>query len=216
MLPKVNLFSVYVPNFNVIFKIMNDIPKKLIIDQTENYFDLLRKVHQDLKKENPPDYLLFCYLSLCSATLEYSINWVFIDFCISKFGLDEYQTYAEAYLSNSFKSKLYLMPITVTESKFRFNGNHKAIKTLEQLISRRNTMLHNKSFLKYIDVEIIKRTEDEIESFNINNFKFNNLLISLCKKEVFDYGTALGKLRRDFFDQYRNSSIKETDLIKRI
>jgi hypothetical protein len=177
----------------------------LVIDQSEDYFAKLRQAHIDLCKEVSPSYLAFSYLTLCAATLEYSLNSIYHDFCLQSFHSPK--IFAEAFLSMNFKSKLFLSPIIVTKHQYQFDLNHPTIKSLEQLIGRRNKMLHNKSYVITID------TEKEKDENNMIYFQVKDHIQSLDRNECVTYGNALGKLKSDFLDPYREKKIIATDLI---
>ena len=181
--------------------IIEDLKKlNIVIDQSESYFSRLRQVHKDLLKKGSPDYLPFAYLALCAATLEYSLNWLYFNHNLkSKSPKD--------FLAMGLKNKLHVAPIRVTNQLYQFNLNHSKMKDLEELIKRRNTMLHNESYAIPIDIE------NEKDKNGIVEFRVENHIESLDQEECISYGIALGKLKSDLLDQYRNNSINDTDFI---
>lgn len=179
---------------------------QVLINQYDNYFGYLRDVQRDLQSPNSKDYLCFTYLALCSATLEYSLNSLYIDHCINKFGAKEYKPFAETYLSINFPSKLHLAPVTISEGKFKFKTDHTSLKDLEKMITRRNKMLHNKSYLH--DLSDLKEHKNGEIYFEVHNH-----ISTLTKEECLTYGVALDKLKKDLLDPYNESRLVETDLV---
>lgn len=182
---------------------------QVLVDQQENYFEILRDVHRDLSKKRHKSYLCFTYLALCAATLEYSLNSLFIDYCIGQFGPNDYKPFAETYLSMNFKAKLNLAPVTISGNQFMFKKDHKSLKDLENLITRRNRMLHNKSYLQ--NLANLKPNKEGVIHFEIRDH-----ISTLSPKECLVYGNALGKLKQDLLDPFRKDGLVESDLIVRM
>lgn len=162
---------------------------------TESYYKKLRLAYSDIVNNQQPDYLYFGFFTLCAATLEYSLNFVLTNFCINKFGLSQYKSYAEGYINLSFGKKLLMTPNIISSGQLIFNEDNSSYKTLVELISLRNKILHNKEFLKEFDFSFILETEtrEEIE-FQIEVSP--NHIDTLTKDKCICFGKALNDFKK--------------------
>ena len=46
----------------------------------------LRVAYKDILEEAEQPYTFFAFVTLCSATLEASLNFIIVDYCLSKYG----------------------------------------------------------------------------------------------------------------------------------
>lgn len=76
----------------------NGIGKSYILENgTETYYKKLRAAYTDIQNGKETEYLFFGFFTLCSATLEYSLNYILTNHCLNEFGFDKYKTYAGIY-----------------------------------------------------------------------------------------------------------------------
>lgn len=170
---------------------------------TEVYFDKLRRAYSDIINDNNSEYLYFGFFTLCAATLEYSLNYILVNHCIDTFGVDKYRAKSKRYLSINFKEKLLKVTSIVSNGEYISNEENISFKYLEELISLRNKMLHNKEFLNEFNLPINGREEggnliipiDKMKiEFEIKNPK--NLMDNLTKEKCINYGNALGDFKK--------------------
>lgn len=158
---------------------------------------------KDIQAGITSEYLNFGFFTLCSATLEYSLNFILADYCIEQFGIDRYKVYLEQYLSMNFKNKLLLLPHIISNGQFQMNEDAVSFKKIEEMISLRNQLLHNKAFLVSFELPINLEMQDgglivpegkEILNFN---FKVKTTPIErLTKETCLNFGHAIGEFKK--------------------
>jgi hypothetical protein len=97
---------------------------------TGKYYKLLRLAYKDILNDNKSEYLHFSFFTLCACTLEYSLNYILTDYCINKFGPDDYKGYAEGYIGLSFPKKLLLSPNIISDGQLVWREDSKSFKNL--------------------------------------------------------------------------------------
>jgi hypothetical protein len=171
-----------------------------MMNGTELYYEQLREAYSDIKNDKEAKYLFFAFVSLCAATLEYSLNYLIVNFCIDKYGPHNYKTYYETYINISFKNKLHLIPTLLSDGLLVIDKDNPTINKLEELISLRNKILHNKEALEVIETPDIGATvvNDELvmpalnSEVEISFLLKDNSLTSLTKQLCLEFGDALG------------------------
>ena len=113
---------------------------------TDIYYSKLRSAYSEILKEHKSEHLYFSFFTLCAATLEYSLNYIIVDFCVNKYGPQNYKRYSDGYIGLSFSKKLFMIPRIISNGIFEMNINDNSFKKMEELITLRNRILHNKSF----------------------------------------------------------------------
>ncbi|HNX66223.1 MAG TPA: hypothetical protein PKH02_05035, partial [Bacteroidales bacterium] len=108
----------------------------------ETYYKKLRAAYTDILNDLNSEYLYFGFFTLCASTLEYSLNFILADYCIDKFGPENYKTYCKEYIGLSFQNKLLMIPHIISDGKYMLNENHPSFNQLEDLITLRNRILH--------------------------------------------------------------------------
>lgn len=193
----------------------------VLYNGTEQYYKKLRAAYLDIKNGNHNEYLYFSFITLCSSTLEYSLNFILADYCVEKFGAEKYKTYLEEFISLKFKNKLLLIPHLITEGKYKINDNSFAFKKLVQLINLRNKILHNKEFLKefesgikldFINENLIipEGTDDIINfSFEIED----NIIDKIDEKLCLEIAEAMGDFKKYIMIPAIETTFEETTLI---
>lgn len=115
------------------------------------YYKKLNNLFEDIKSDTPKDYLYPCFITLCSATLEYSLNLIYALYCFRHFEYEDYKSYLETYKNMRFKNKLFMFPYIISEGKLITNEDSQEIKSLFELITKRNGLLHNSEKLRTFD-----------------------------------------------------------------
>lgn len=117
-----------------------------------SYYQKLNHLFEDIKSDTPKDYLYPCFITLCSATLEYSLNLIYAIYCFRHFEYEDYKSYLETYINMRFKNKLFMFPYIISEGQLITNEDSQEIKSLYELITKRNGLLHNSEKLRTFDV----------------------------------------------------------------
>lgn len=188
---------------------------------TESYYEKLRTAYQEVLGENHSEHLYFGFFTLCSATLEYSLNFILADFAVRKFGPSKYKRYCDGYINLPLRRKLFMAPNIISEGEYVINENHITFKKLEQLVKLRNRILHNKEFLNefYIPDLNVEVTEDSIfvpKDKSEINFEFevkDNPINTLNKKLCIDFGNALGDFKKYLMTPSINNELKDNPMI---
>ena len=184
-------------------------------NDTDAYYKKLRSAYKDIRDDNKSDYLYFGFFTLCAATLEYSLNFLLTDFCLKHFGQEKYKSYAEGYINMSFPKKLLMTPSIITIGEYTINEHTNTYKTLCELITLRNKILHNKEFLKTFDSPpfIIENEPDTVD-FEI--IKEPNYIDTLNKSSCMKFGEALGKFKNQFMDLAITQDLTENEIIVKV
>lgn len=187
---------------------------------TETYYKKLCAAYTDILNDTKSDYLYFSFFTLCASTLEYSLNFILADYCIDKFGPENYKSYCEEYIGLRFRNKLLMIPHIISDGKYLLNEIHPSFKILEDLITLRNRMLHNKEFLKevYISIRgesidnnvIIPTEKSEIE-FSID--VATNHIDTLTKEKCINFGKALGDFKKFIMIPALTKELNENPMI---
>lgn len=203
------------PSARLIINVHGDSKSYILWNGTESYFKKLRTAYQDIKDEKNSEYLFFGFFTLCAATLEYSLNFILTDYCLNHFGLENYKSYAEAYIKLSFPNKLLMCPSIISNGKFRFKQDCDYFSTLNEIITLRNRILHNKEFLKEFDFPPLS----EMSNNGTIELKFpieENHIDTLSKESCLKFGEALGKFKTSFMTPALNNGLKSNELITEI
>lgn len=180
---------------------------------TESYYKKLRAAYTDILNDKESDYLYFGFFTLCAATLEYSLNTVLTDYCVNKFGHDNYKSYAEGYINISFAKKLLMSPHIISDGEFCFNEDNSSYKNLLELIALRNKILHNKEFLKEIEFPSIADNLDK-ETIEFTLTKDADPIDKLNKDVCLNFGKSLGDFKKFIMDPSFNNELIENEMIK--
>lgn len=170
---------------------------------TESYYKKLRSAYIDVQNDQVNEYTYFSFFTLCASTLEYSLNFILADYCVNKFGPDNYKTYYEEYIGLKFKNKLLMIPHIVSGGIFMMNENCSSFKFLTELINLRNKILHNKEYLNEFDLPLDGIFENDTIAFDKEKEKIkfsfevkDNYIDTLNKSKCLNYGHALGDFKK--------------------
>lgn len=181
---------------------------------TESYYKKLRLAYSDIVNNQQADYLYFGFFTLCAATLEYSLNFILTDFCLGELGLSEYKPPAKKYISLPFAEKLKQSANIISKGQFAIDENNNSYKTLLELITLRNRILHNKEFLTELDFSFDLETEvrEEIE-FQIEVLP--NHIDTLTKDKCISFGNALGDFKKFIMTPALTHELAESEMVQR-
>lgn len=170
---------------------------------TEDYYKKMRAAYKDIQAGITSEYLYFSFFTLCSATLEYSLNFILADYCVEQFGIERYKTYLEEYISLKFKNKLLLLPHIISNGKYAMNEDCSAFKRLAEMINLRNQILHNKEFLNEFDLPLNFGEElgglivpQEQEEINFTLELKETPVEKLSRENSIHYGKAIGDFKK--------------------
>lgn len=187
---------------------------------TEEYYKKLRAAYLDIQNNNYSDYLYFGFFTLCASTLEYSLNFILADYCIQKFGPDNYKSYCEEYIGLRFRNKLLMTPHIISEGLFCLDEKNNSFKQLEELITLRNRILHNKEFLKDFDYSLNYEIVDGNVSLPLNESEFeftinvnDNYINTLNKDNCLKFGDALGDFKKYIMTPALKNSLCVNEMI---
>lgn len=181
----------------------------IYIDDTEIYYNNLDSVYEYIESEYNINYLNFAYVTLCSSTLEASLNYLIFSFYINEFGPVEYKKFADSLINVGFKNKLHITPNIVTKSKFGFNSACSTIKSLEKLISLRNKILHKKPLLQETEIDL-----EDLELGKEIELKNNNHIQLITKKDCRNFHKAILQFRNEFMIPFLEKNLITTTLVK--
>lgn len=179
---------------------------------TESYYQKLRAAYTDIKNDKDSKYLHFGFFTLCAATLEFSLNFVLTDFCLNHYRQDNYKTYAEGYINLPFAKKLLMTPPIISNGQFVFEQSNSSYKTLLELITLRNRILHNKEFLKEFEFpSLTDNPRQEAVEFQIPLEP--NHIDTLDKNMCLRFGDALGKFKSCVMTPSLSHSLTENEML---
>lgn len=201
---------------------MLDTKSYAVSNTTELYYEQLRAAYKDIQNGAEVSYLLFAFVTLCSATLECSLNYLILEYCLDKYGPQGYKRYWNTYTKVQFAEKLYIVPTLLSDGELVIQSDHKSIKKLEELIVLRNRILHNKESLEAIETAdlgatlidgqlIIPKDNANIEiAFNLQD----NPIETLTKQMCLQFGDALGDFKSQIMYPALRKELKECDILK--
>lgn len=181
-------------------------------NDTESYYEKLRSAYKDISENKKSDYLYFGFFTLCSATLEYSLNFLLTDYCLNHYGHESYKQYAEGYINLSFPKKLLMTPAIISNGEYVFNQETSTYKTLCELITLRNRILHNKEFLKTFESPPLT-LKNKQESVKLEIPKEPNYIDALNKTSCIRFGKAIGKFKNLIMDLAIMESLTENEVL---
>jgi hypothetical protein len=178
--------------------------------------------YKDILEEAEQPYTFFAFVTLCSATLEASLNFIIVDYCLSKYGPLKFKQYSDSYIGMGFKNKLNLIPSLLSEGKLMINEDNSFVKQLEALIALRNKLLHNRESLESFDIPKLDSQIIDghlvIPEANANiEFQFfikDNPIESINKEMCLRFGEALGGFKKYIMDAVLNGIFTTNEMVK--
>ena len=184
----------------------------ILVNNAEEYYRQLTDALLDIKNDTSSSYLYFAFITLASATLEYSLNLIVAWYYFDKYHYPECNRYVKAYVElykkRSFKDKLYFVPTLVSEDKYILNKKNRFVISLEKLIIIRNNLLHNKEKIqvfaspnlgaKVMDGGIWVPIENAEFSFQI--VTNDNVIKTLSKDMCVEIGDAMLEFKQQILN----------------
>jgi hypothetical protein len=113
-----------------------------------SYLKVLEGLSHSLDPNDSPDsFDRLPFIVTCAATLECVLNESIIQYAIGHFPPEDVRRIAGAHLSMSLRGKLDCVVPLLSKSEFVNRRDSAAYQHLVKLISVRNTLMHNKSYL---------------------------------------------------------------------
>lgn len=131
----------------------------------QHYFKILKELLTlvESDKNAQPSPLIVPFILTCAAALECLLNDNIIGHTASTYGPDNYRRYAEGLISIQLRSKLdYIVPL-LSNGRFELRQNTPTYNDLCRLISIRNSLMHNKTFLQEVEAEIVQQETPEVK-----------------------------------------------------
>jgi hypothetical protein len=108
----------------------------------------------------------------------------------------------------------------ISEGEFEMNKNHPSFKDLEELITLRNRILHNKEFLKEFDCPINGEIVGDAVFIPIEKSKIDfsidvadNYIDTLTKEKCLRFGNALSDFKKHVMTPALNNEMNVNPLI---
>lgn len=199
----------------LIFNLSGDTKGFVLWNGTETYYQKLRSAYTDIFNDQKSDYLYFGFFTLCAATLEYSLNFVLTDYCLKHYGHETYKSYAEGYINMSFPKKLLMTPSIISNGELKFDDDSSTYKTLCELITLRNRILHNKEFLKTFDTPSMTLDSGQ-ETVEIQILKEPNYIDTLDKSSCIKFGQALGDFKNLIMDPALDNDLIANEILRKV
>ena len=181
----------------------------------------MRAAYKEIQSGVTSECLSFAFFTLCSATLEYSLNFLLADYCVEQFGTDRYRTYLEQYLNMNFKNKLLMLAHNTSNGKFRTKDDSPSFKRIEEMITLRNQLLHNKAFLNSFEFPINLEEKDggliipegkELIDFNLEVKE--TPIERLTKENCLHFGNAIGDFKKYVMTPALTDGLSVNEMIK--
>ena len=121
-----------------------------LVNDVDEYYKKLESLSNDIKlgKGESCDYLYFAFVSLASASLEYSLNLMLSSHCFEKYGYPMCEKHLRPFLDIGFATKIEITPEIVSEGKLTIRNDNPTLQCLKELVDKRNNLLHNSKSVK--------------------------------------------------------------------
>lgn len=121
-----------------------------LVNNVDEYNNKLDALIEDIRqgKGKSCDYLYFAFVSLASATLEYSLNFMLAVYCFKKFNYPRYENHLKSYIDISLKTKIEITPEIVSDGEYVIRNDIPTLQCLKELVDKRNKLMHNSKAVK--------------------------------------------------------------------
>lgn len=121
-----------------------------LVNNVDEYYFRLETLLEDIKqgKGESCNYLFFAFVSLASATLEYSLNFILAVHCFIKYHFHMYEKHLQPFLDLKFATKIEITPEIVSEGEYTIKKDVPALQCLKELVNKRNSLMHNSKAVK--------------------------------------------------------------------
>lgn len=204
-----------------------------LVNDVNEYYKRLESLLDDLKqgKGESSNYLYFAFVSLASATLEYSLNFMLAAHCFLKYQVPMYENHLQMFLNINFVQKIEITSEIVSEGEFTIKKGNPTLQCLKELVNKRNRLMHNSKAVKVqkfdfpntgarVIGENVFVPLDIINNDGSIDFRFrskDNDITSLTSNWCIRMGNAILKYRDCIVTPYLSpSGLKENDLLMKI
>lgn len=203
-----------------------------IINDIEEYYNRLESLLEDIKlgKGESCNYLYFAFVSLSSATLEYSLNLMLATHCFRKFYVSMFEKHLQTFLDIKFAPKIEITPEIVSEGEYSIKKDDPTLQCLKELVKKRNCLMHNSESVRdqkfvfphtgafqkdgNIFIPIDALDDDGTISFHFESN--DNAITTLKAKWCIRMGNAILKYRECIVAPYLTQlKLKENDLLRK-
>lgn len=204
-----------------------------LVNDVDEYYSRLETLLDDIKqgKGESCNYLYFAFVTLASATLEYSLNLMLALHCFRKFHVPMYEEHLQAFLDIKFAPKIEITPEIVSEGKYSIKKDVPTLQQLKELVDKRHSIMHNSKAVKVqkfdspnmgscvLDGKICMPV-DSLNDDGTLDFYFeskDNAITTLKAKWCLRMGDAILKYRDCVVNPYLTQfKLIENDLLKKI
>ena len=201
-----------------------------LVNNVDEYYARLEVLLEDVKqgKGESCNYLYFAFVSLASATLEYSLNFMLAVHCFMKYHFPRYEKHLEPLLKIKFAPKIEITPEIVSEGKYTIKKDVPTLQCLKEFVDKRNSLMHNSKAVKVqkfdfpntgaVEVEGgVFIPQDALNDDYTLEFSFDsvdNAITSLSSKWCIRMGDAILTYRDSVITPFlTQSGLKENDLL---
>ncbi len=202
-----------------------------LVNNVDEYYKRLESLLDDIKrgKGETCDYLYFAFVSLASATLEYSLNLVLSIHCFEKYNYPMYERHIKSFLDINFTTKIEITPEIVSEGELTIKKDVPTLQNLKELADKRNKLLHNSKAVKIQTFDFpdtgaeikdgcVFVPLDALKDDGLLEFKFEleeNVITTLTSKWCVRIGNAIQKYRDNIVTPFIvHSALKENELLE--
>lgn len=166
--------------------------------------------------DSTSNFLVVPFVLTCAATLEATLNDQLVTWAFRVYERSEYKRVAEAYLTMSLRGKLDIIVPHLSYDKYIFDKTSADYRALGDLISRRNKLVHSKSFYEDEKITVSDTDPFEIEMSPTQLERWmQSLFYGTHSKHCVEYHNAIIALDELFFYPLEKHELSENSLIKR-
>lgn len=182
-------------------------------DYTNQYVVRLKHILEDVEKDKGKDidYLYFSSIALASATLEYSINYLFsLYYFDSHINITKRGLLWKRFSNKDFKQRVSYIVSLISEKQYVIDKDDPTIQSISKMISLRNKLLHNSNMVQplsfntektgawsdenniYIPVDSLENESEMSITLQVKE----NPILEITKENCLEYGWAV----LDYYD----------------
>lgn len=184
-----------------------------LVNKTETYYTKLRSAYSDILNDKISNYTYFSFITLCSATLEYSLSFLITEHCFTSYPPELIKVHYESFHRMKFDEKLELLPSICSNDKFVINRENESCKSLKHLISLRNKLIHAKD--KPLPFDSINIQPGENNEISVSIAVGPNPIDELTKEMCIEFAEALGKYKSQVLDKCSEKSFEVCEILNK-
>lgn len=201
-----------------------------LVNNVDEYYSRLESLLEDIKqgKGESCNYLFFAFVSLASATLEYSLNFMLAVHCFIKYHFPMYEKHLQPFLDIKLATKIEITPEIVSEGEYSIKKDVPALQCLKELVNKRNSLMHNSKAVKVQKFDFPNIGAFEMEggvfipqdalnddyTLELSFDSVENAITSLSSKWCIRMGDAILTYRDNVVTPFlEQSGFKENDLL---